>query len=112
MENYQGSTISRVPLISRSPGTNYCGIIVSPQRPDELQAPWAQRVSDQQAKAWSTGSQSQKPTVPLVEMLHEGSQTDSSTVKRLFPACRLSTVALSPARHPSLRRPLQRWESV
>lgn len=54
MENYQGSTISRVPLISRSPGTNYCGIIVSPQRPDELQALWAQRVSDQQAKAWST----------------------------------------------------------
>lgn len=38
MENYQGSTISWAPLISQSPGTNYCGIIGSPQRPDELQA--------------------------------------------------------------------------
>ncbi len=54
MENYQGFTISWAPLISQSPGTNYCGIIGSPQRPDELQALWAQRVSDQQAKAWST----------------------------------------------------------
>lgn len=54
MENYQGSTISWAPLISQSPGTNYCGIIGSPQRADEQQAPWAQRVSDQQAKAWST----------------------------------------------------------
>ncbi|CAB1449628.1 unnamed protein product [Pleuronectes platessa] len=54
MENYQGSTSSWPPLISQSPGTNYCGIIGIPQRPDELQALWAQRVSDQQAKAWST----------------------------------------------------------
>lgn len=54
MENYQGSTISWPSLISQSLGTNYCGIISSPQRPDELQALWAQRVSDQQAKAWST----------------------------------------------------------
>ena len=54
MENYQGSTISWAPLISQSQGTNYCGIIGSPQRPDEQQALWAQRVSDQQAKAWST----------------------------------------------------------
>lgn len=54
MENYQGSTVSWAPLISQSPGANYCGIIGSPQRPDELQALWAQRVSDQQAKAWST----------------------------------------------------------
>ena len=54
MENYQGSTSSWPPLISQSPGTNYCGIIGIPQRPDELQALRAQRVSDQQAKAWST----------------------------------------------------------
>lgn len=54
MENYQGSTVSWAPLISQSPGANYCGIIGSPQRPDELQALWAQRVSDQQAKARST----------------------------------------------------------
>lgn len=54
MENYQGSRISWAPLISQSPGTNYCGIIGSPQRPDEQQALWAQQVSDQQAKARST----------------------------------------------------------
>lgn len=54
MENYQGSTINWSPLISQIPGTNYCGIISCPQRPDELQALWAQRVSDQRATSWST----------------------------------------------------------
>lgn len=54
IENYQGLAISWSPLISQIPGTNYCGIISSPQRHDELQALWAQRVSDQQATSWST----------------------------------------------------------
>lgn len=100
MENYQGSTISRVPLISRSPGTNYCGIIVSPQRPDELQALWAQRVSDQQAKAWSTrltepkadgaprwnaawrrpnGQQHSEAIVPLLSTQHSGTLTSQTS---------------------------------
>ncbi|KAI4797606.1 hypothetical protein KUCAC02_024969, partial [Chaenocephalus aceratus] len=39
----------------------------------------------------STGQQA----VPLAEMLREGGQTDSSTARRLFHCCRLSTVALS-----------------
>lgn len=60
MENYQASTVSWAPLISPSPGTNYCGIIGSPQRPDPLQAKWAQRVSDQQAtRPGGQGSPSQ-----------------------------------------------------
>ena len=105
MENYQSSAISWAPLISQSPGTNYCGIIGSPQRPDELQALWAQRVTDQQARARSPRlAESQKPAVPLaLKCCMKAAKQTSSTAEPLFPSCRLSTVVLSQARHPPSR---------
>ncbi|KAK9533949.1 hypothetical protein VZT92_009035 [Zoarces viviparus] len=82
MENYQSSTVSWAPLISQSPGANYCGIIGSPQRPDELHngSVTSRRRPGQQ------GSRSQKPTVPLsLKMPHEGGQTDEQHSEAIVP---------------------------